>query len=392
MAHGKSYIRNPLCSPDTDVMIDACRYLGARVNAFPAYLEVEGVGGILRPAEDVLYVGNSGIAFRFLAAIAALLPSYTVLTGDPSIRHRRLIMPLLQGLEQLGALAVSARGDGYAPILIRGPMRAGHASLSGEDSQPVSALLIACSFLPEQTTLCVSQPGEKPWIDLTLCWLKKLGLGVECDNYTRYTIQGRGSYQGFDCSIPGDMSSAAYAIAAALITQSELTLHNIDLAAGGDSQFLAILQEMGASFSIDAENKSIRVQRCDALKGMTVDLNDCIDMITLLPVIACFAKEKTRIVNAQIARAKESDRIACIAKELKKMGACLEEHEDGLLISPSQLTGASVESHSDHRLSLSLSVAALAAQGSTQIAGAACIAKTYPAFQADFNAIGATIS
>jgi 3-phosphoshikimate 1-carboxyvinyltransferase len=124
---------------------------------------------------------------------------------------------------------------------------------------------------------------------------------------------------------------------------------------------------------------------------MKIDINDCIDMITILPVIACFAEGKTEIVNAGIARKKESDRVHAITTELQKMGAIIEEYPDSLLITPTKLHGAHVKSYSDHRMTLALSVAAMGAQGDSQIDGAECIAKTYQNFAEDFRALGAQI-
>jgi 3-phosphoshikimate 1-carboxyvinyltransferase len=143
LARGKSTIFNPLPSPDTEAMIHACKLLGAKVDCFSDRVEIKGG---LKAAEDVIDAGNSGQVLRFIGALSGLLPTYTVLTGDPSIRHRRPVQPLLEGLEQLGAWAVSTRGDGHAPIVIRGPLKGGVAEISGEDSQPISGLLIAASF------------------------------------------------------------------------------------------------------------------------------------------------------------------------------------------------------------------------------------------------------
>ena len=125
--------------------------------------------------------------------------------------------------------------------------------------------------------------------------------------------------------------------------------------------------------------------------GKRIDLNECIDMITILPVLACFAVGKTEIYNASIARRKESDRISSIVKELSKMGAKIEEKEDGLVIYPSSLYGAKLESYSDHRMALSLSIAALGATGESEISDVSCIDKTYTSFKYDFQLLGAFI-
>lgn len=393
MGKGKTHIYQYLPSPDTEAMLRAVQQMGAEVALFGDRIEIQGVGGVLRPAENVIDCGNSGQVLRFVGALAALLPTYTILTGDRSIRHNRPVKPLLEALQQLGAFAVSARQDDHAPIIVKGLMTKQHASLDGEDSQPVSALLIAASFLPFTTALEVRNPGERPWIDLTLDWLRTLGIAVHHDHYERYAIAGNAAYDGFERTIPGDFSSAAYPIAAAVLTQSEVTLSNIDMDdVQGDKKLIEILIRMGARIEMDPSRKTLTVKPGGHLQGMRIDINDCIDMITILPVIACFAEGDTEIANAAIARKKESDRVHAIAVELRKMGAQIEEKEDGLLIKPSKLKGAQLSSYADHRMALALSVAALAAEGESHIQGIECIAKTYPTFREDFQQLGGDIS
>ncbi len=392
MAHGNSEISNFLHSPDATAMIEAMRNFGASIEITAESLKVKGLSGKLKTAENVIDSGNSGQVLRFVGALAALCPTYTIFTGDHSIRHNRPVKPLLDALSQLGAFAVSSRMDGYAPIIIKGPMHPGTAHLPGEDSQPVSGILIAASFLEGKSTIEVSNPGEKPWIDLTLDWLKKFHLFVSHENYTKYTINGHARIDGFSLKIPGDFSSAAFPIAAALVTHSELILNNIDMHdCQGDKKLIEVLQQMGAKIEIDDYLKRLIVRKGSHLQGKRIDVNDFIDATPILSVIACFAEGTTEIVNASIARKKESDRLHAMATELGKMGAKIEERPDGLIISQSPLKGARLNAWRDHRIGMSLSIAALAAQGETSIEGTECIAKTYPAFAHDFRKIGAQI-
>lgn len=393
MGKGKSIIRNYLHSPDTDAMVQAARCFGAKVDIHSDRLEIEGLNGQLQAAEDVIDAGNSGQVLRFIGALAALVPSYTVITGDHSIRHRRPVTPLLSALQQLGAFAESAKLNGYAPILIKGPVRPGKTRLSGEDSQPVSALLIAASFLDGESEIEVANPGEKPWIDLTLNWLDRLGIRYENDNYTRYKVFGKASIAGFEIDIPADFSSAAFPLAAALITDSEVTLHQVDMEdVQGDKKIIDALIAMGAKIAIDRTKRTLTVKKGSQLRGMRLDINDYVDALPILAVIGCFAEGTTEIVNAAIARHKESDRIHCIVSELKKMGASIEETDDGLIVHRSSLHGAYVNSAQDHRIAMALAVAALNTEGTTTIDGIACVAKTYPTFAKDFRILGAAIT
>lgn len=393
MGEGTSHIKNYLNSPDTWAMVEAIRLLGAKVEVKSEKMIVEGVAGVLRPAENVIDAGNSGLVLRLVGALAGLSPSYTVITGDASLRSNRPVLPLLEGLRQLGALADTMRSNTAAPILVKGPMNPGRIAISGEDSQPISGLLIAASFLKGPTEIFVTHPGEKPWIDLTLHWMRRLNLLVEHENHTHYLVPGHGHYKGFDLSIPGDLSSAAFPIAAALITQSTVTLHAVDMSdCQGDKKLIEVLMSMGAEIEIDKEAQTVTVYgERSQIKGTILDINDYIDAITILAVIGCYAAGTTHIVNAAIARKKESDRIHCICTELKKMGAYIEETPDGLRVSQSFLQGATLDSYNDHRIAMSLAVAALGAQGATRIAPVACVAKTFPSFAQDFSHLGASI-
>jgi 3-phosphoshikimate 1-carboxyvinyltransferase len=387
LSQESSIIYNPLPSPDTEAMIRACQLLGAEVSCFSDRIEVRGG---MRPAEDVIDCGNSGLVLRLVGAACALLPSYTVLTGDHSIRHRRKVLPLLEGLNGLGASAVATRGDGYAPIVIRGPLKGGATHISGEDSQPVSGLLIAAAIAAHKTELFVQNPGELPWVSLTLSWLDRFGIPYENHNFEHYKIGGGAVIPGFTYTVPGDWSSALYIIAAALTTGSEITLHGLDFNdPQGDKEVVTLLQSLGATISMD--ERSLTVRRGAQLKGGHIDVSPFIDAITLLPVLACTAAGPTHIYGGAIARSKESDRIQSIVSELKKMGAHIEETQDGMVVHPSELRGAKVSCFEDHRMALALSIAALAAKGPSEIVGTETVLKSFPGYFQVLKNLGACV-
>ncbi len=387
LSQGRSSIHNYLHSPDTNAMIHACRLMGAKIKIMDKILEIEGN---LTSAQDVIDAGNSGLVLRFIGAISALTSNYTIITGDESIRSRRPVKPLLVGLTQLGALAVTSRGNNHAPIIIKGPLKGGTAVIDGEDSQPVSGLLIASAFAPSKTELFVTNPGEKPFVAMTLSWFDRLGIPYENDNYERYVIPGGAELEGFDYRVPADWSSAAYPIAAALITNSELTIEGVDFSdSQGDKELIGLLQEMGANFHI--EGQRLTVLPGSKLKGQKIDIGRFIDAITLLPVIGCFAEGKTEITGGSVARLKECDRIKSIVSELKKMGAKIVETEDGLIVEQSELHGAALQSYADHRMAMSLTVAGLGAAGETIVTGTEMIAKSFPGFFDHLREVGANI-
>lgn len=393
LASGTSHIEHFLPSPDTQAMIDAVRQLGATVKINNTTLEIQGCAGKPSPPKDIIQCGNSGQVLRFIGALAGLLPSYTILTGDASIRQNRPIQPLLEGLNQLGAFAASSLDNGHAPIIIKGPLTKQIALVDGEDSQPISGLLMASAFAPHPIEIHVKNPGEKPWVGLTLHWLKKLDIPYQANDYTSYRLEGKAKIQGFTYRVPGDFSTAAFPIVAALITNSPLTLNNIHMNdCQGDKAIIPLLQKMGAKFSFNDEKLSLTVHTGSKLQGTKIDINDFIDALPILSVIGCFAEGRTEITNAAIARKKESDRIQLMAQELKKMGANIEEKPDGLIVHQSPLIGAELHSYHDHRLGLALTTAALAAQTPSKILGIECIAKTYHNFYEDFSSIGAKIT
>ncbi len=390
LSSGKSKIHAVLESPDTEAMIQAVCLLGATVTREHNTLLIEGVAGIPKVPNNIIDCGNSGQVLRFVGAVAGLIPEFTILTGDHSIRHHRPVLPLLGALKQLGAFAESSRQDGYAPIIIRGPLTKNYALLEGSDSQPVSGLLIAAAFAPFPIELKVSNPGEKPWIDLTLHWLNRFGIRYEMEHYTTYRLHGKEKIAGFEYTIPGDWSTASFPIAAALITGSEVTLTNISLEdIQGDKALIFLLQQMGADIQVNTQAHSLTVKKGKPLQGVTVDINDFVDALPILSVIACFAEGTTEITGAAIARKKESDRIHAICTELKKMGASIEEKEEGVVIHTSKLQGAELHTYHDHRIALSLSIAALGASTPSTIHGLECVAKTYPTFYEDFRTLGA---
>lgn len=393
MGKGKSVIENSLLSTDTQAMLDACNLLGAKCEIEQKHIAVTGLGGHIQQAEDVIQAGNSGIVLRFVTALAALANNPIVITGDYSIRHHRPMKPLLLALEQLGASAVSTKDDGYAPIIVQGPLISGTCTIQGEDSQPVSALLIAGAFAEGPIEIQVHHPGEKPWVGVTLNWFDRLGIPYTNHNFERYTTVGKACYKGFRYCVPGDWSSAAFPIAAALVTKSELVLHGVDLHdSQGDKELVSVLQKMGALLEADEKAKTLRIHKTPYLRGIKVDVNDFVDSVPILAAIACYAEGETHIYNAAVARQKECDRLKAVTLELRKMGADITEHSDGLTIRRSHLKGAEVHSHQDHRMAMSLAVAALGAAGETHVLETSCVAKTFPSFVQDFNDLGADIS
>jgi len=371
-------------------MIKACQELGAKIEVLEDKLKIIGVSGKLKLPSNVIDAGNSGQVLRFVGAIAGLIDGYTVLTGDKSVRFNRPLKPLTDGLQNLGATCISTKGDGYAPIIIKGPITPGITTFDGADSQPVSAILIAAAFLNGMTKIKVNNPGEKPWIGVTLAWLDKFNIKYTNNNFENYTIFGPNAIQAFNYEVPGDFSSIAFPLVAAIVTRSKLTIKNLDMQdAQGDKILIQALSKMGADIKI--QQNSLEVCGKSELNGAEIDINNFIDALPILAVLGCYAKGTTKLINAGIARCKESDRLAAITTELRKMGAIIEEDATSLTIKNSKLIAADLDSHSDHRIAMALAVASLGVEDFSKINNINCISKSYPSFLNDMQNIGAAI-
>ncbi len=388
LAEGKSRIIAPAVSNDWMRGIEALEMFGAEITPKAGGLwEVTGTAGELRTPDDVINCGNSGIVLRFFTALAACCDGYTVLTGDHSLRHIRLCQPLIDAINGLGAWGVCTKGDGHAPVVVRGRLRGGRVEIEGMDSQPVSALLIASSLAEAPTEIIVRNPGEKPWVGLTLDWLGRCGVEFSNEGFERYRLRGKSRWPAFEVQIPLDWSAALYGIVAAVITpDSEVRLPGLNPAdCQGDKAVVDVLREMGADIEVTDEAVTARSSK---LTGREIDCNDFIDQFPLLAVVGACAEGETVLTNAEICRHKECDRISEVHKALAAMGADVEERQDGLVVRRSQLRGASLDSHNDHRMVMTLAVAALVAAGQTLIKDIDCIKKTFSHFVEEMQSLG----
>ncbi|WP_213357541.1 3-phosphoshikimate 1-carboxyvinyltransferase [Chlamydiifrater phoenicopteri] len=395
LAHGTSTITNPLMSSDTEAMTDACKKLGAFLEIQQNHLVIHGNPQKFFNKPALINVGNSGITLRFLTAIAALSKYPITFTGDPFIR-RRPMNPLLHSLQSAGAqINLGADTRKLFSISNLNTSSKINFSVDGSDSQFVSAYLIMLPLRKQDSTLSVLRPGELPWVNLTLDWLKKLEIKITTnDSRTLFTIPGSQRYRPFSYSVPGDFSSAAFLLGAILLAGDKTNssvIHNLNLEdPQGDKKLFHLLQTAGAD--INFKKHSVFASSKQTWSGFSIDVNPFIDAVPILSVLALFAKTPSRIYNAGVAKTKECDRLECTAKELKKMGAKIfVRNNDELIIYPSKLKGTHVYSHNDHRLAMALTVAALKAKGSTVIHQSECVKKTFPNFLENLSKIGVTL-
>lgn len=374
LANGKSNIKNILVSPDTEAMILACQAFGAKIEKTSNALEVYGVAGNPIFKQKTINAGNSGQVLRFIGAIAAYSNHHITIIGDNSITFNRPVTPLISAIKQL-------KGQASAnPFKVQGPIQPGIITIDGADSQPVSGMIFAAMFLNDPTEINVLNPGEIPWLDVTLSWLDRLSIPYKNHYYKQYIIPGNIKYSGFDYTVPGDFSSIAFPLVAAIIQKKPIRITGLDFKdSQGDKYIFTILEKMGAKFIYNSDSVMVPVQ--DDLTGIEQDINCCIDALPILAVLACFVKGKSKFYNIKIARLKESDRIAVMSKELKKMGAKITEADDYMEITPSLLKAASVNSYNDHRVAMALYVA----HRDNDIDSLLAIRKSYPNFISDMG-------
>ena len=387
MAEGKSIIHAPLISEDTLSAIRAAEAFGMKLDrGNDSFWTAEGLAGNLQEPAGTVDMANSGTSIKIFAALAAQAGIKAVFDGDSSLRSRPM-KALLDALDQCGVETSS--DNGKCPFSVKGPFREHKAiTVNGKSSQYVSAMLFASAFSGCGETIDVEDVNEQPYIGLTLSWMKRLGLQFEAaEDYTHFEVPGGQKTKGFEFTIPADFSTAAFPLVAAAITKSQIDILNLDfMDVQGDKGVFVLLNQMGTKIRKAGGRTTVSGGE---LNGMEIDLNAMPDALPALSVAAAFAEGTTKLYNVAQARIKETDRIACMTKELRKMGVAVEELPDGMIIEGGSPKGAVLESYGDHRIAMALAAAGLAAEGETIIHNAECAAVTYPAFFDAFRAMGA---
>ncbi len=392
LAKGKSVLNNFLVSDDTDSAISICKSLGARISRNGDFLVVESGGVPLENVMGKINAGNSGITTRFIMPVLGLRGNYDqkiILDCDQQMRNRP-VEPLIKALTDLGMNIKSVNNNDSLPLEISGKLIGGSVEVDGATSQYVSTLLLSACYAQQDIRVKVKNLNERPYIEMTLKCLGEHGIKYDHqqqNEFDIFTIQAGQKIKLFEKSIPIDFSSASYIIAAAAMIPGVVKIIGVDMSElQGDKRLIHILKEMGADIEIAEDHLMIRGGL--PLFGCRIDANDIPDMVPTLAIIGTYAEGKTEIVNVAQARIKETDRIHSMTEGLIKMGADIEEREDGMLISKSRLIGAKVHGYSDHRTIMALSLAGLIADGETEVDTAEGISKTFPNFVELMNKIG----
>lgn len=393
LAHGESFINHILKAEDTDDALNISQALGAEITIASDQLKIKSNGTPFKTAHPTIFSGNSGITTHFVMPILGLRENNhePIILDCGEQMQARPVKPLVESLINLGLTIEYQNSRQTLPIKISGELRGGKTTVDGTTSQYLSALLFALPCAKEDSEITVENLQERSYVDMTLNFLTQQNIQYQHQSFKGmdiYQIQGRQRYHPIHMDIPSDFSSASYLIAAAVLMPGNVIIHRIDMnELQGDKRLIAILQEMGANITIEA-NRLIIEGGCP-LKGIPIDGRDIPDLLPTLSVIGTKATGKTEIYNVAHARIKETDRIHSMAKGLTRMKANIKENSDGITIHQSALKGSLVEGFGDHRTIMALSIAGLLADGDTLIDDAAPINKTYPLFISDMQSLGA---
>ena len=395
---GTTTVYDLLASDDTRVMLDGLRQIGCEVEESGSTVRITGLGGRKPMSPCSLFMGNAGTAMRPLTAALALLGGEFELSGVPRM-HERPIGDLVDALRQLGCHIDYLGNPGYPPLRIAHGNGVPALALNhpiqvrGDvSSQFLTALLMALPLVATQTAVHIEVVGElisKPYIAITLQLLARFGIQVHHDNWQRFTIPAGSQYQSpGSIYVEADASSASYFIALGAIASSAEASNSIKIqgvgldSIQGDIRFVEAAQAMGAK--VTGGPNWLEVQRgAWPLKAIDLDCNHIPDAAMTLAVMALYATGTTTLRNIASWRVKETDRIAAMANELRKLGATVQEGADYIQITPPASTehwkAASIHTYDDHRVAMCFSLATFnPAQLPVRIEDPKCVAKTFP--------------
>ncbi len=383
LSKGRTTLRNIEFCKDTRSALACIEALGAKITFIDE--RTISIDGGLNPIGNSLHVGESGLATRLFTPIASLNRSAICIQGEGTLLHRPMHM-MIEPLRELGVKVKD--GGGYLPIEVEGPIHGGKIRVDGSvSSQFITGLLLALPMAEEDTTLYVDSAVSTPYIDMTIDTAQRFGVEIMHNegDYSEFFIEGRQEYTPTDISIEGDWSGASTMLVAGAIA-GEVTVKNIStLSRQADTAICRALERAGAGIVI--EHGSITVSK-RPLKAFTFDATNCPDLFPALAALAAAAEGESTIIGTNRLMHKESDRAETIRREYEKLGISVDISEDNIMkIQGGKILPATVFSHNDHRIAMSLAVSALRCEGIVTIENAECVEKSYPEFFEDLESI-----
>jgi 3-phosphoshikimate 1-carboxyvinyltransferase len=392
LAEGITEVRDVLRSDDTERMLEALRTLGVAVELLGGNdFRIAGCGGNIPNKKATLFLGNAGTAFRPLTAVLALAGGEYELSGVPRM-HERPIKDLVDALRQLGANIEYLGNEGFPPLkILSGSVAGGRVNVRGDvSSQFLTGLLMALPLLDREVTVeVVGELISKPYIDITLRMMARFGVPVQQNGWRSFTVTRNNHYESpGEIFVEGDASSASYFLAAGAIGGGPVRVEGVGNASvQGDVRFIEALTQMGALIGQGPNWLEAQALIDGKLKAIDLDCNHIPDAAMTLAIVSLFAEGTTTLRNIASWRVKETDRIAAMATELRKVGAMVEEGADYIRITPpAQIKWAAIDTYDDHRMAMCFSLVAFGGAG-IRINDPGCVAKTFPDYFKVFASI-----
>lgn len=379
LADGESTIGNLELCDDTRSAIRCIEALGAEVTLIDD--STIRVRGGLAPRTDRLHIGESGLATRLFTPIASLHNQPITINGEGTILYRPISM-MIDPLRQLG---VEVRdGGGFLPIQVCGPMQGGEVTVDGSiSSQFLTGLLLSLPMAQNDTTIYVKNLKSLPYVDMTIDTARRFGVEIAHKDYCEFFIEGNQHYTATDYMIEGDWSGAAPMFVAGAVA-GEVTVENISrLSLQADTAIIDALISAGAE--VESTDNAITV-RHRRLKAFEFDATHCPDLFPALVALAANCEGTSTLYGTERLLHKESNRAATLAEEYAKAGIDVDIDEQNIMrVRGGKIHGCTADSHGDHRIAMSMAIAALTADAPIAIEGAECVAKSYPSFFDDLE-------
>ncbi|TCJ11729.1 3-phosphoshikimate 1-carboxyvinyltransferase [Parasulfuritortus cantonensis] len=394
LAEGTTEVKALLDSDDTRVMLEALKQLGvgwSRREGSDDY-RVAGIGGVFPVKQAELFLGNAGTAFRSLSAACALAGGDYVLKGVPRM-HERPIGDLVDAVRQLGAQVEYLGNAGFPPLKMAPAVleEVAEVTVKGSvSSQYLTGILLAAPLLGREVTVKVD--GElisKPYVEITLNLMKRFGVTVQKNGWESFVVPAVKYKSPGSVEVEGDASSASYFLAAGAIGHGQTRVEGVGRnSIQGDVRFAEALARMGAEIDFGANWIQCRLGCADKLHAIDLDCNHIPDAAMTLAILALFADGTTTLRNIASWRVKETDRIAAMATELRKVGATVEEGADYIKVTPPAklVANAVIDTYDDHRMAMCFSLVSLGGVA-IRINDPGCTAKTFPTYWDVFKGI-----